>query len=120
MTNDDLDRILSEEEILPSSGFAGAVMDAVRREASAPPPIPFPWKRVWPGLGIAGLTVLWALISLARLVVQAAMDQTMGSDSILQAPLLRSSMNTTGWVTLALIATLAAVRFSMRLGSRRT
>ena len=34
----EIDRILSrEDEILPSSGFAVSVMDAVRREAAAPP-----------------------------------------------------------------------------------
>ena len=35
--DDEINRILSsEEEILPSSGFAVSVMDAVRREAAAP------------------------------------------------------------------------------------
>ena len=39
--DEDIDRILSrEEEILPSSGFAVSVMDAVRSEAAAPPPNP--------------------------------------------------------------------------------
>ena len=34
---DEINRILSrEDEILPSSGFAVSVMDAVRREAAAP------------------------------------------------------------------------------------
>ena len=43
MKDDELDRILSKEtEIAPSSGFVSAVMDVVRSEASAPPPIPFP------------------------------------------------------------------------------
>jgi hypothetical protein len=57
MKHHDLDRILSEEEILPSSGFTASVMDAVRREAAAPPPIPFPWKRALPGLVAGGLTL---------------------------------------------------------------
>jgi len=49
MKDDDIDRILfQQDEIVPSSGFAASVMDAVRREASAPPPIPFPWKRALP------------------------------------------------------------------------
>ena len=56
MSGDDLDQILSEEDdILPSSGFASSVMDAVRCEASAPPPIPFPWTRALPGLVGAGV-----------------------------------------------------------------
>jgi hypothetical protein len=45
MTTDDLDRILAGEAPLqPSSGFTAAVMDQVRELASAPPPVPFPWR----------------------------------------------------------------------------
>lgn len=40
---DKIDRILSrEDEVLPSSGFAASVMNAVRQEAAAPPPIRSP------------------------------------------------------------------------------
>jgi hypothetical protein len=54
-----LDAMLAlEEEITPSSGFLSAVMERVQEEASAPPPIPFPWKRAVPGIVlVAG--VLW-------------------------------------------------------------
>ena len=62
MKDHDLDRILSEDEILPSSGFTASVMDAVRREATALPPIPFPWKRALPGLVAAGLTLALTLV----------------------------------------------------------
>ena len=55
MKPDELDRILSKaDEIMPSSGFTANVMDAVQREFSAPPPIPFPWRRAVPGFGVAG------------------------------------------------------------------
>ena len=48
--NGEIDRILSrEDEILPSSGFVVSVMEAVRREAAAPPPIPFPGNALYPG-----------------------------------------------------------------------
>lgn len=47
----EIDRILSSEpQIQPSPAFAGRVLDAVRREAAAPPPIPFPWGRLVPAL----------------------------------------------------------------------
>ena len=59
--NDEFDRIMSEEEILPSSGFAASVMEAVRREAAAPPPIPFPWKRALPGALFAATTLIGIL-----------------------------------------------------------
>jgi hypothetical protein len=55
MTMDELDRtLLSEDPIEPSSGFTAAVMEAVRREASAPPPIEFPWRRMLAGQALAG------------------------------------------------------------------
>lgn|SRR5215472_9368124 len=47
----ELDRLLCDEPaILPSSEFTAAVMAALRREASAPAPLPFPWTRALPGL----------------------------------------------------------------------
>lgn len=51
MRRDALDRLLAgDPPLLPSSGFAQSVMEAVQREASAPPPLPFPWLRALPGL----------------------------------------------------------------------
>jgi hypothetical protein len=56
-----LDQVLLERDtLLPSSGFAASVMEAILREAAAPPPIPFPWKRAIPGL--AALLVGMALL----------------------------------------------------------
>ncbi len=52
MRDDEIDRMFSDEAgIEPSPGFAARVMDAVRHEASAPPPIPFPGSarfHAWP------------------------------------------------------------------------
>lgn len=45
------------DAILPSSGFADAVMAAVAEEAAAPAPIPFPWKRAWPLLAAAPIAL---------------------------------------------------------------
>src|SRR5215467_10118952 len=59
---DEFDRIMQQEEILPSSGFAASVMEAVRAEAAAPPPIPFPWKRALPGAIFAAATLLTILV----------------------------------------------------------
>jgi len=64
MRLDDLDRMLSnDEDIVPSSGFTSSVMDLVRREASVPPPIPFPWLRLVLGsLALLGVVAVltWA------------------------------------------------------------
>src|SRR3979411_1591300 len=59
---DELDRILSEEQaVSPPSGFAQRVMAVVMQEASAPPPIPFPWRHTLATLAamIAVLIALW-------------------------------------------------------------
>ena len=50
-----LDAALQPESdrLVPSSGFTESVMSAVRAEAAAPPPIPFPWMRALPGIAAA-------------------------------------------------------------------
>jgi len=63
MKHDELDRLLAKaDEIVPSSGFTAAVMDAVRREAAAPAPLAFPWRRAWPG-------ILGAAVALVAVIV---------------------------------------------------
>jgi hypothetical protein len=47
------------DHLVPSSGFAHSVMDAVHQQATAPPPIPFPWKRLLP----AAIALLCALLA---------------------------------------------------------
>jgi hypothetical protein len=64
MKRDALDRWLSEDEaIVPSSGFTARVMDAVHREASASPAIPFPWTRALPGLVMTAVALAVAVWS---------------------------------------------------------
>jgi len=64
MKHDDIDRILIEDPTLePSSGFADSIMDAVRREAETPAPLPFPWRRVVPGLAVCLLAIVAATIA---------------------------------------------------------
>jgi hypothetical protein len=62
LTDTQLDAALSaaQDQILPSSGFADAVMTAVRAEAAAPAPIAFPWKRAVPGM--VGVIAAFALL----------------------------------------------------------
>jgi hypothetical protein len=63
-TDNDLDRILLEQEVLlPTSGFAASVTDAIQQEAAAPAPIPFPWKWALPGIAaiVTGVVILCRL-----------------------------------------------------------
>ena len=62
MNKDDLNEALAGgAEIVPSSGFVMSVMDEVKREASTPLPISFPWIRAVPAL-LAACLALTALI----------------------------------------------------------
>lgn len=73
LTDADLDRALRAEQdtLLPSSGFPDSVMTAIQHEASAPAPIPFPWRRALPGL-VAAALVLLALVAGVIFVVGSA------------------------------------------------
>ena len=61
----------AEDGILPSSGFADGVMAAVRREATAPAPLPFPWKRALPGMIAAGVCLVVVLVAAVRSMVHS-------------------------------------------------
>jgi len=115
----EMDRILSrEEEILPSSGFALSVMDAVRREAAAPPPIPFPWRRALPGL-VVGVAVL-ALVLVAIMRAIALLGGTRATHFSMSVPSVPSLFNAgiesaAIWTALAMLTAFVSVKISMRL-----
>jgi hypothetical protein len=114
MKQDDLDRILSNEPgILASSGFVDAVMDCVRRQATVPPPIPFPWKRALPGISV----VVFTLAVLVIFLIQASANQSLPPNLV---PTLTSLWETwktfsATWVVLALLLSFASLKLSMRL-----
>ena len=104
MRTDELDRILSSEQSLePSSGFAAAVMDAVRLQASEPTPLPFPWGRF--ALGLAACVVLAATGTTLALQTEAML-------AALVVPLapLAAVAPELGYVALALLGSLAIAR----------
>ena len=79
---DEMDRILSrEDEILPSSGFAVSVMEAVRREAAVPPPIAFPWKRALPGMVVGGIALIVGLVAGVAVIVRLAKTSVFGGET---------------------------------------
>ena len=66
MKDEELDRLLAGTPLPdPGPAFTWAVMAQVRREAAAPPPIPFPWRLLALGLSICGATAVAALAVLA-------------------------------------------------------
>jgi hypothetical protein len=119
MRHDDLDRILAakaKEEILPSSGFVASVMDAVRHDAGAPPPIPFPWKRALPGLCAAGLALVWVLIAGGALFIGGTATQPLPARLPSTLALIVEAWKIAGasWIALALALSFASVKLSMR------
>jgi hypothetical protein len=129
MNDDELDRMLSAEQgIVPSANFARNVMARVRREAAAPPPIPFPWKRAVPGLVLC-------ILSLAAICVAALVRPELQPPREASGPSIWTAMWTglsdlggllralnvggLGWIILALLLTFASVMLSLRLIGRR-
>ncbi len=119
MRDDELDRIFFDEAgIEPSPGFAARVMDTIRHEATAPPPIPFPWKCFLPGL------TAWILI-LVVVVIRgfapvAASPATLTRwlpilTRLLSGMLQASKTVGAGWIVLALLLSLASAMLSLRL-----
>jgi hypothetical protein len=112
-----IDEILaSETELAPSSGFLSSVMERVKEEASAPPPIPFPWKRALPGFVLAAGVFGWGGVELVR-AVSAAMKGNLLTTPHLSLNLAQPTKQA-GWVALALAASLASWLLARRLTGR--
>ncbi|HEV8396145.1 MAG TPA: hypothetical protein VGQ37_17815 [Vicinamibacterales bacterium] len=108
MNPEDLDRALSAEpDIVPSSGFAAAVMESVRAEATAPP-LPFPWHRAWPLAAGLAAAVVWMVAS------------QFGPAAALPGPDVFGWFETiapmaTGWVVSGLLMSIAVTMLSLRM-----
>ena len=125
MRQHELDHILlREREIVPSARFTVSVMDAVRSEAAAPSPIPFPWVRALPGLAAGAIAIFWTVVeSLQFLGARRATETASIFQSWIErlAPLLKKAESTgMGWVLLSIILTCACLEFTRRVAGRRT
>ena len=110
-----IDRILAaEEDLVPSSGFAAAIMDRVREEAAVPAPIPFPWKRIAPGLVLAAGVIGWGAWQTMRFVGPAMQELARIPPPQIPATVLLQ-LQQAGWVVLALAVSWGAWMLSRRL-----
>jgi len=115
MTDERLDRILAgEETLIPSSGFTAAVMGRVREEAAAPAPIPFPWKRILPGIVLGGAGLVWGAVELTRLAIAAARDPQSVALPVWASAM--PSMESLEWVALALAVSATSWLVTRRIG----
>src|SRR5262249_54087251 len=92
-----------------SPTFVRNVMAAVRREASTPAPVPFPWLRVLPGLAIAavGLTAL-LIIAIAQFRTDVLAT---GPTPLVFLDLIRFAKGIGfAWIALAVFAAFAPTR----------
>jgi hypothetical protein len=118
MRDDELDYLLSkDQEMIPSSGFVTSVMDAVRREATTPPPIPFPWKYALPGIVAYGVVLVAIVVTVytqpSRVTATSAPPVTLQS---LLTPIVETAkIGGIGWMCFALLLTLFSVMYSRRL-----
>jgi hypothetical protein len=116
MESDDLKRLMSEEEIMPSSGFVSSVMTAVHREAEEPRAIPFPWKQALP-LFLAGGIAMIALIVYASGIASAG---TAGGEQTL--PLFTGTVLTGPgrWTAVAYLVSAGSVLYALRMAFSRS
>lgn len=113
----EIDRILAAEEpLIPSSGFLASVMEGVREEAAAPPPIPFPWKRAVPGFVLTAGVFGWGAFEVVRYGLATAGSVSLAPPHISAAG--QQSLEQAGWVAFALAASLLSWLLSRRLVGR--
>jgi hypothetical protein len=70
----ELDQILLDDTLVPSSGFAASVMESIAAieaqaaaQSAAPAPIPFPWKLALPSLAALVIACIGALHLIAQI-----------------------------------------------------
>ena len=109
-----IDAILaSEEDLIPSSGFLASVMESVREESRLPQPIPFPWKRIVPGILLTGGILAWCVVELFRYVLPAVNWVSLIQPQQLAA--YQRPLEQAGWVALALGVSLLSWLWSRHL-----
>lgn len=109
------------EELAPSSGFVVSVMESIHAQASEPPPIAFPWRRVVPGI----ISVLCGLAALIVFAMRALYSGAGGPATDIHvrhtfsfAPAFTPGEVAVCWVLVAVCLSVAAMAASFRLTGR--
>ncbi len=113
--------LATEEELVPSSGFLAATMERVMQEAAMPAPMPFPWKRTLPGILILVVIFAWGGYKIVPLGLPALGELTVSAIPFAPPHLsaaMEQSVEGSGWVALALGASLLSWLLSKRIVGR--
>lgn len=111
---DELDRTFSRrDEIIPSSGFAASVMEAVQQESTASQPIPFPWLRALPVFAALAAVLVMLGIGILELLRRPAAHAENWTLPLEITHLLMQA--NTGWIALAIGITLLSTWIPFRL-----
>lgn len=106
MNDNAIDRALCDEpEIAPSLGFSSRVMRSVRYEAAHRRAIPFPWKPIAAGLGVA-----------VALTIAGALGGGLPETALTAPP--EHLANAIAWLTTTLATSLGLAWWSLRFGGR--
>jgi hypothetical protein len=119
---EDVDRLLDEhltqpaEQLAPSSGFVRTVMESVHVQASAPPPLIFPWR----SLLSATVAIACGLVAFVIYAVRAGSNLEQTFEAALQPYLalarsLTPAQITLCWIWLATSISVAAIAASFRI-----
>jgi len=91
-------------------------MERIQEEAVAPAPIPFPWKRIFPGLVLIAAVLGWSVFELIRHGVPAMRAETVMLPQLPAAA--PQPLQQAGWIALALGVSLLSWLLSRRLAGR--
>ena len=119
---EDVDRLLDEhlsqpaEQLAPSSGFVHSVMESVHAQASAPPPLVFPWRY----LLSATVAIACALVAFVIFAVRGGANLEQTFEAALQsyrtiALSLTPGQVTLCWIWLAALLSVTSIAASFQI-----
>ena len=119
---EDVDRLLDEHltqpapQLAPSSGFVHAVMESIHLQASAPPPLVFPWRTLLVGT----VAIACRLVALVIYAVHAGSSFEQTVEAALQsyrtlALSLTPDQVMLCWIYIAAFLSVASIAASFRI-----
>jgi hypothetical protein len=99
------------DHLIPSSGFTHSVMEAIHQQTTAPPPIPFPWKRLVPSAIALACTLLafaWLATSQSTTTLTQSLSLNLSPSTIMTITLIASA------IAISIVTTAISFKLSTR------